>query len=371
MHDKIEVPNKSKKIAVLLHDLRGGGAERVMLRLANEFAKHGREVDLLLVRKEGAYLSEIPKNLNVITFNKRRVLLAIPAIARYLRHEKPDILLSGLNHINVAAVLAGSVAKQRTRVILTEHNQISKKASSARGLASRLTLRAVKLLYPSAHHIVAVSEGVAEDLRAFAAIKHDRGSVIYNPVVHDQLAVRAAEPVEHPWLQPGQPPVILGAGRLHPQKGFDVLLTAFARVRQQLDARLIIIGEGTERSALEALARGLGIQENVDLAGFVQNPYAYMSKCRLFVISSRWEGMPTVLIEAMACGASVISTDCPSGPDEILDGGRFAPLVPVDAPELLADAILDQMKATSQDLTQRASEYSAERSARRYLELFL
>ena len=187
------------------------------------------------------------------------------------------------------------------------------------------------------------------------------------------LEAAAREPVAHAWLRPGEPPVVLGVGKLSPQKGFDVLLRAFARVRAERPARLVILGEGPQRRALERLARELGIADDVSLPGFVANPFAWMARCAVFALSSRWEGLPSVLIEALACGCAVVSTDCPSGPAEILDGGAFGPLCPVGDAAALAGAILRVLEAPTAParLRARAATFSVDAAADRYLEVLL
>jgi glycosyltransferase involved in cell wall biosynthesis len=194
--------------------------------------------------------------------------------------------------------------------------------------------------YPWADAIVAVSKGVADDLAGAARLPRDRIKVIYNPVVTEVLFRKAEEPLEHPWFLPGCPPVILGVGRLTAAKDFPTLTRAFARVRESQSARLLILGEGKERDSLEKLVRELGLERDVSMPGFVDNPYAYMRRSSLFVLSSAWEGLPTVLIEAMACGCQVISTNCPSGPEEILDGGKYGELVRVGDAEAMSSAML-------------------------------
>jgi glycosyltransferase involved in cell wall biosynthesis len=194
--------------------------------------------------------------------------------------------------------------------------------------------------YPWADAIVAVSKGVADDLARVARLPRDRIKVIYNPVVTEALFRKAEEPLEHPWFLSGCPPVILGVGRLTAAKDFPTLIRAFARVRESQLARLLILGEGEKRDSLEKLVRELRLERDVSMPGFMDNPYAYMRKSSIFVLSSCWEGLPNVLIEAMACGCQVISTNCPSGPEEILRGGHYGKLVPVGDAEALAKAIL-------------------------------
>jgi glycosyltransferase involved in cell wall biosynthesis len=199
--------------------------------------------------------------------------------------------------------------------------------------------RLAKYFYPLAGYIIGNSQGVAEDLRQVTGLPSNRIRLIYNPVVTPELGEMKDARLEHAWFDPGQPPVILAVGRLKPQKDFSTLIRAFAEVRKKRPCRLLILGEGPERSALEALIQELGLEQDVELPGFLENPCAYMSRASLFVLSSRWEGLPTVLIEALYCGVPIISTDCPSGPREILAGGQYGALVPVQDVSALADAI--------------------------------
>jgi glycosyltransferase involved in cell wall biosynthesis len=196
------------------------------------------------------------------------------------------------------------------------------------------------MFYPWASSVVAVSRGAADDLARAAGLPRDLVEVVYNPVITPEAVVAARRPPDHPWFAPGQPPVILGVGRLTQQKDFPTLLRAFAEVRRRRAARLMILGEGEDRDELTSLAAELGVSDDVALPGFQDNAMAYMAGSRLFVLSSAWEGLPTVLIEALAAGARVVSTDCPSGPREILQDGRLGALVPVGDSSALAEAMV-------------------------------
>ncbi|WP_198038372.1 glycosyltransferase [Skermanella stibiiresistens] len=359
------------RIAVFLQDLYGGGAERVMLALATGIARRGIPVDLVLVRREGAYVEDIPANVRVIELGSRRTVNSVMALARYLKRERPTVLLTALVHVNIAALLARLIAGGSTRIAITEHNQISRNMGPTASSTVRMAYRLVPYLYPRAARIIAVSAGVADDLTRFARIKRSRIEVAHNPVVTEDLLTRAAQPVNHPWLAEGEPPVILGVGRLSEQKDFANLLRAFARLRASRPARLMILGEGKLRPELERLADELGIAADVQLPGFVDNPMAFMAKASLFVLSSRFEGLPTVLIEAIACGTNVVSTDCPSGPSEILEGGRLGGLAPVGDPEALARAMGEALEnpVPAALLRAKADEFTADRAVDRYLEL--
>ncbi|WP_246149371.1 glycosyltransferase [Skermanella pratensis] len=368
---RAEAQEAPSRIAVFLQDLYGGGAERVMLALATGIARRGYPVDLVLVRREGAYVDDIPPGIRVVELGTRRTVNSVVALARYLRRERPAVLLTALVHVNIAALLARLLAGGRTRIAITEHNQISRNMGANANSTLRMAYRLVPYLYPRAAKIIAVSDGVADDLTRFARLNRARIDVAHNPVVTPDLLTRAAQPVNHPWFAEGEPPVILGVGRLSPQKDFATLLRAFARVRAERPARLLILGEGALRPELEKLADELGISSDVQLPGFVDNPMAFMAKASLFVLSSRFEGLPTVLIEAIACGTSTVSTDCPSGPREILEDGRLGGLVPVGDPGALALAIGQALDnpVPADLLRAKAEAYTVERAVDRYLEL--
>jgi glycosyltransferase involved in cell wall biosynthesis len=328
-----------RKVALFLPALYGGGAERVVLQLAGGIASRGIAVSLVLARQEGPYLAEIPESVQTVNLKTSRDRQALPALVRHLRKERPSALLSGL-HTNLIALWARRLARVSTRVIVVEHNTLSSRVrDDPSDIRMRWMPRLIRWFYPWADGIVAVSHGVADDLARETKIPRNRIRVIYNPTVIPELSEKAKAPLEHPWFQPGQPPVVLGAGRLTRQKDFPTLIKAFAQARKTYPSRLLILGEGEERPALETLVRDLGLQEEVQLPGFVNNPYPYMARAYLFVLSSRWEGLPGVLIEAMFCGTRLIATDCPSGPREILQNGRYGMLVPVGDADVLGQAI--------------------------------
>ena len=356
-------------IAIVLHDLRGGGAERACLRLAGGLAAKGRAVDLVLVQAGGAYQADIPPGVRVTVLGSRRVLHAIPALAAWLRREKPLAVLSALTHMNVATLVAARLSGTGARIAVSERNQISAKAAKAGTSWQRLLYRAVPLVYRMAGHVIAVSGGVARDLAQFGALPPDRVHVIHNPVFSDDLDLMSASPPDHPWFTPDGPPIVLAVGRLHQQKGFEVLIDAFARTRAQIDCRLVIVGEGPDRAALERRAEQLGLRYDIDLPGFCANPFALMARAGAFVLSSRWGGFPNALVEAMACGAPVIATDCPSGPREILEGA--APLVPVDDVDAMAAALSATLRRRPDTAVTRARAraFSVSAAADRYLQL--
>ena len=356
-----------KKISVVLHDVRGGGAERMMLRIAKGMCDRGRNVDLVLVKAQGEFLNEIPNSVRVIDLNSPSVASAIPSMVRYLRKEGPSAILTALTHMNVAVTTARWLAGSKARLILSERNQISRKASSVRAWRQRFAYAGVRFAYPLADGVTAVSKGVADDLLQFARVEPRKVQVIYNPVFNDDVLARAREDLDHPWFAEGEPPVILAVGRLHHQKGFDVLLDAFAAVLSKRPCRLIVLGEGGERERLERRAQQLGVNVHVEFPGFVKNPYAYMGRAALFVLSSRWEGLPGALIEAMACGCAVVATDCPSGPAEIIENGTQGAIVPVEDAPALAAAMLHALSTPRGTGVDRARRFNMASAVDAYL----
>jgi glycosyltransferase involved in cell wall biosynthesis len=332
-------------IALFLPSLAGGGAEKVFLHLGQGFAERGSEVHLVLARAEGPYLPSVPDSLKIVDLRAPRVLRSLPALVRYLRKVQPLALLSALDHANVVALWAQKLARVPMRVVVTVHSTPSQATARARTLRARLMRYWVKPFYPWAHAVVAVSKGVANDLTNWVGVPTDKVRVIYNPIVTPDMLRKAEEPLHHPWFQSGQPPVVLGVGRLTTAKDFPTLLRAFALVRAQRPARLMILGEGELRAELERLAEQLGIAEDFALPGFVQNPYPYMKRAAVFVLSSQWEGFALVLGEALACGTPVVSTDCRTGPREILEDGKWGALVPVGDYESMAAAVCHKLSS--------------------------
>ena len=360
------------RIALYLPSLRGGGAERVMVTLANGFAQRGYTVDLVLASAEGPYLEDVAANVRLVDLDTRRVSRSLPRLVRYLRRERPAALLSAMGHANVIAVLARWLAHVPTRVIVSERSNFSASRANAKSLGARLTGSLMAWAYPRADGVVAISCGVADDLARSIGLSRSSIDVVYNPVVTDDLHAKSLLSSEHPWLKPGEPPVILGVGRLTAAKDFSTLLLAFARLRQERMVRLLILGEGELRPQLTALVAELGLQAEVDLPGFSRDPLPIMKHASLFVFSSAWEGFGNVLVEAMACGTRVVSTDCPSGPAEILEGGRWGRLVPVGDVDVLAESMASALDDQNPpDVAARAAEFGVDRAVDGYLRVML
>lgn len=328
------------RIALFLRTLGGGGAERAHINLARGLIDVGIEVDLVLSAGQGLELWEIPPEVRVIDLKAPRVSASLPSLIRYLRQEQPVALIPTLHYAIEIAILAKYFAGVSTKVLVPEQNNLSREVKyHEKKLHRRLIPLFVRVLYPFADAIVGVSQGVAKDIAQLAGLPLERIRVIYNPAF-PELQEKSQEPIDHPWFMPGEPPVIISVGRLEDQKDFPTLIRAFARVREVYRSRLMILGWGPDRPQLEALVKELGLTEDVEMPGFVKNPFPYMKKAAVFALSSRWEGMPNVIIEALTIGTPVVSTNCESGPTEILDNNKYGELVPVGDSKSLADALL-------------------------------
>ncbi len=334
-----EPDGAGRRIALFLPSLAGGGAERVFLDLAGGFRQRGVAVDVVLARREGPLLAQVPEGVRVVGLGARRTFTAVAPLARYLRRVRPVALLSGITHANIVAVLAARTARSTTRIGVTEHLPLSTWTGHTPVRRERMMPRLIRYVYPRADAIIAVSSGVADDISRVSGIRRSSIDVIYNPVIAERLERRASEPLDDPWYAEGQPPVVLGIGRLAPQKDFTTLIDAVAHARERIECRLEILGEGDQRRSLEAHVRERGMDGFVRLPGFVANPYPRLRGAAVLALSSKREGLPTVLLEGLCLGVPMVSTDCRSGPSELLDGGRLGRLVPVGDAAALGDAI--------------------------------
>lgn len=392
---------RSRRIALHLADLNGGGVQRVMLALADGFAARGHQVDLLVGNANGPLRALLSPKVRLVELEsdtdwhaRRLVLRADPlglvrlapillarrvpkglpqlgAFAGELARSRPDALVSATPHPNLQAVWARRLSGVPMRLLVTEHIAPSQKAR-------RLLIPLVRHAYAEADAIAAVSRALGDDLARFAGIPRERITTLYNPVVDAGMLEKAQAPLDHPWFDGSGPPVVLGAGRLADQKDFPTLIRAFAMLRQRRPARLAILGAAKvhaktveRRDALLALAAELGVADDVQLPGATDNPFAWMARASVFALSSRFEGLGNVLIEAMACGCPVVSTDCESGPAEILEQGRLGPLVPVGDAPALAEALARVLDSTPDRdaLRRRASDFGVDRAVEAYLAL--
>ena len=393
------------KVALYIKTIKSArGTEHVTANIAKGLAERGHQVDFLVEEREGWLIEKLDThpNITVINLNDQDVpvimhrgfqlwillinlfssplslvgagagtnarLLRLmghenpPALAlyRYIRRAAPVSVMSFLNQQNLVLLLVATFLRGNTRIIVNVRNHITTSASRGKSKWMRSVPRIMKRFFPRADLILGPSRGVVEDVRAITGIALDKFRVVYNPVFRPEIVELAAVDPDHPWLADAATPVVIAAGKLKPQKDFETLLRAFAMVHSRRRVRLIILGRGPGEQSLRGLAQQLGVSDDFELPGHVRNPYAFFRRAAVFVLSSAWEGLPNVLIEAMACGCPVVSTDCPSGPDEILDGGRVGWLVPVgDAVRMAAaiEATLDSPPA-DEVMVRRAREFS-------------
>jgi glycosyltransferase involved in cell wall biosynthesis len=359
------------RLAIFAATSGHSGVDRLIGNLVRQLDAWGVGVDLLEIRGHGPYL-EIGSMANVraLDLGCSHVTGSFPALVRYLRRERPRSMLTDKDRVNRIAILARKLAGVSTRLAVRIGTTVSVNLAS-RGAFERWQQRtSIRRLYPLADCVLVPSGGVADDLVRYTGMDPKQVRVVRSPILTADLRDRAREPAGHPWLAEHRAPVILGVGELGHRKDFETLVRAFALVRRRRPCRLIILGRGRRREALLALAQQLGVAQDVDLPGFHPNPYAFMARADLFVLSSRWEGMPVVLIEALALHTPVVSTDCPSGPREILSGRGLGTLVPVGGIEPMAEAIEHWLDAdgAQPDFERAIADYRVEASAHAYLD---
>jgi len=371
------------RIGLFFSGLAGGGTQRRMLALARGFVARGHAVDLIIGSAEGPFRHDVPAGARLVPLASDAHRLAmlgrhrglwVPLLRRrleaWLEADPPDILMASSTPANLTAALARSNAAPQLPLVLVLNLPPDAVAAGLGPLSGRLMAR-LRRRYGTADALIAISEGIALDAERALGLDGHRIRVVANPVDAARIAALSREPVDHPWLEPGSPPVILAVGKLKPQKDFETLIRAFARLRRRRFARLVILGEGERRRRLERLARRLGLAGDVAFAGFCANPFAWMARAKLLVSSSRFEGFSNVLAEALACGATIVSTDCRHGPAEILDGGAHGCLVPVGDTEAMAEAMFRALDRPADPARQRAraERYGPERAVTGYLDV--
>ena len=396
------------KLAIYIRTIASAqGTERVTANIAKGLADRGHEVDFLVEDSSGWLIDELVAEPNIRVINlagqrvpavlhrlfQLRIILGnfvaaspgfpgtgdrgtrrllkvmvhnnapVLALLRYINKEQPASVLSFLNYPNFVLLLVAPYTRSDTRFIVNVRNHITTSSRYGKSKWMRSMPKLVRRFFPRADCVVGPSHGVVDDVREITGLPANRFRVIVNPVYRPEITDLSMQPPGHRWFADSDIPVIIAAGKLKPQKDYSTLLQAFARVREHRPARLIILGRGALRAALEAQADALGVSADLDMPGHVKNPYAFFRNAAVFVLSSAWEGLPNVLIEAMACGCPVVSTDCPSGPVEILDGGRIGRLVPVGDAAAMAGAIRATLATPPErdPIIARAREYSFDR----------
>lgn len=354
----------SPRVALYLPAFRDGGAQHVTVNIANGLAEHGYPVDLVVSYRSGVFSDHVSEAVSVIDLETPElpglgVGAAVPALRRYLERTDPAILFSAMTFANVVALVARMTADSETRVVVTEHRMFGEPDGPKDRFVSGLAAR----LYPSADHVLGVSSGVVSSVVRHTNVAREQVSVMHNPIDIDHIRAASGDPVDHPWVSDPSIQLVFTAARLEPVKDLSTLIGAFESVSERRPGtRLLIGGRGTRGETLRELVAERGLDEVVELPGYIDNPYAYMSNAETFALSSRHEGLPTVLIEALACGCPVVSTDCPSGPSAILREGEYGRLVPVGDPDALADGIVATIDdpPPSEHLRGRAEDFATE-----------
>ena len=362
----------NNKIAVFVSFSGLGGVERMIMHLCEGFVEQGISVDLLLINGRKP-LSPIPSGVRAISLGASHTYTSFFSLVEYLRRHRPAALLAAKNRANEVAIMARQMAGVPTRIIVRMGTTLSAALEGKPGVRKMLWYQPMRFIYPRCDAVVAVSRGVADDMIRITGVCRSKIHVIPNPVITSGMARMAAQPAPHLWLTAPDLPVVMGVGRLTHQKNFNTLIRAFAILTRNIPSRLIILGEGKERIALENLVARLDLTARVDFPGHVENPHAYVARASLFVLSSLWEGSPNVLTEALALGTPVVATDCPSGPREILAKGRYGPLVPMGDPGAMALAMEKVLRhpPDKNALVQTVAQYRVDKSSRHYLDVLL
>lgn len=359
-------------IAIVLPDLRGGGAERMHVHLANEWARRGHSVALVLLRRRGELVSLVSQPVAVEDLNADRIRAGLWPLRAYLRRARPDVVLSAMWPLTSISVIAWLLAGRGARLFVSDHTPLSVSSRREPQGSPALLEALVRLTYPRASGIIAVSHGVREDLCRLGRLSAARVNVIHNPAAIGAASHREPREVRERLWGAGFAHHILSVGSLTPAKDHASLIRAFAALSPELNAKLTILGEGPLRSDLERLVGALGLHDRVSMPGFVMDPYVWLRSADLFVLSSRWEGFGNAIVEALECGVPVVSTDCASGPSEILEEGRYGRLVPVDdLPALTAAMTAGLTEPHDRDaLVARARVFSVTAVADQYLDCF-
>lgn len=348
--------------------LDGGGAERMLLAVASWLVDQGVALDIVLARARGPFLPLVPSRARIVDLSARKTVASLPGLLDYLRRERPEAVVAGLN-ASVVALAAKRFFLPRQRVVAFYASTFSEEFR--RGLPqTKIMMRPLRRLLPAADAVVVCSTGSKQDLARAAPKAASKLRAIWPAVDAGEVEEAVDDPPAHPWFQAPGPPIVVSVGRLDAGKDFATVIRAVGEVRRRTPARLLVLGEGPLRGALEARVRDLGLAGAVDLPGFVANPLAYVARAQVFAFASRFEGMARVVVEALACGTPVVSADCPHGPTEALGGGEWGRLVPVGDWRAMADAIL----ATLEDppdpsfLQRRARAFSPEAVMPRWME---
>lgn len=353
-----------------IRSMSGGGAQRVMVRLASGFVDAGHTVNVVTLNKSGPFLKEMQDGVTINELPTKKLITSLPYLVYYLIKNKQDAIIVTEPASNVVLIVSKIIAFNKSKLFIREGLFPSVAIKETPHMATKIAYKLAPYIYRYADCIIAIANDMADDIKRFLKVPHDKVQVIsYNPVVTTELFRLSEQEPDHKWFE-DDVPIILGVGRLDKQKDFETLIKSFALLRREYKSRLMIIGEGPERNNLQKIIDESGWGADISLIGFRSNPFSAMARCTVFVLPSRYEGQPNVLVEALACNATVVSTDCPSGPREILSDGKYGKLVPVGDHVRMAEAILHAAKnpLNKEMLTERAQQYTVHKSSQLYIE---
>jgi glycosyltransferase involved in cell wall biosynthesis len=376
MKNYLHLKNMNKKIAFFTPTL-DGGVGKVITNLIENLYKEKIDIDLLVVKSDDSKLKPFNGKCKVFNFKKERAFQSFLSLGSYLKEKTPNILISFIFHANLLSILARFFFSPKTKLVISEHIALKNALKSLPFFKKIFLSFLIKNLYPHADCIVTVSEGAAKQIEELISSKYkSKITVIYNPVIDEKIFKMAQQLIDHPWFKEGRKfKIVLSIGRITAQKDFITLVRAFKFVREKINAKLVILGDGEEREKLEKEIRKLNLQNEILLPGFVENPYPYFKNSDIFVLSSRYEGLSNVLIEALAFGLPIVSTDCPAGPREVLENGKYGLLVPVGNYKKMAEAIIailnNEIVIPKEILIKRALDFEVNRNIKKYKELFL
>lgn len=363
------------RISLFIPDFEEGGAQKMMINLAGALVQNANiYVDLVVACSNGSFKNLVSKDVNIIQLECSRTFQAIPKLARYIKTVKPDVLVSALYHANVVTLMAKLLTtsqNKHTKFIITERNHLSTKIKNSSSIKDKILLRAIKILYPKADALIAISKGVMKDVLSLCPSVENKTSYIYNPVITSSFEQEINTSSVSELLVPNSKlPIIIASGRLVEQKDYPTMLRAIALVIKEKPVNLVILGKGPLHDELTSLTKELSISEHVFFKGFVKNPLAYMKQADMFLMTSGWEGFGNVLVEALYCGLPIVATDCPSGPAEIIANGRYGNLTKIGDEHKISQAILDTLEhpMPREKQRQRAMEFTAEAISKQYLQ---
>ena len=366
-----------QKIAFFLPKLTYGGAERVVIDIANSLAKRGYLIDIVLAKGGNTYIDEISPSINIINLKCKSTILSFFPLSRYIKKSSPDGIISALSHANCVVLLAKKITNNNTKIVVSERNISYRHTRNKIGLKRIVLDWLIKSLYPEAKCIVTVSEGVRKSIIRTYKFREDQVKCILNPIDFKKINKLKSESFLNNdiknELKSKNKKIILSVGSLTVQKNYSLLIKSFKIVCEKINCKLIILGEGPERSNLNELCRNLKLDsKSISLPGFIANPFPYMKVSDLYVLSSLWEGLPNVLIQALACNCKIISTDCDAGPREILEDGKWGRLVKVNDINSLAKAMIEELSKQNQKHSNsrigRLNRFNIDKVTNQYLE---